>query len=224
MKGLGKAVDGVEWAGHAAVEGTKGALEMTVKPPARLAWSRLVSIKRFMVDVPFASIGAAFRTPIALATSPRETIHGVREAIGSIPRNVTDIFNSIKQFKLWDAIKSTRRAITDVLLPPITRPAKSVLTPAYDLAKTIVQAEGQSVVAARRGIDDVFGGWDRIKNAGTVASAEMAQIHQDRDILKAADDQEKAEKKASLKAAVAASRGESGGAQSAGSSAMQKAA
>ncbi len=156
MKGLGKVMYGGEWAAYTALKGAEGAAQMTVAPIAMLAHSRLVRLKRYLWNVPISTVSAAIRTPIALATSPREMALGVRDAIKSVPRNAMEILNSVRQFRLMDTLHNTRKAVTDVLLPPIARPVKSVLSSAYKLASTIFGAEWQTVSTARRAVTEVI--------------------------------------------------------------------
>lgn len=226
MKGLGKAIDGVEWTAHAGVEVAKGTFAMTAKPISRTAWSRLVAIKRLALwDVPLAAASAVIRTPIAIAKSPLEMVRGVRDAIfgnkeegtKSLVGNTKDILNSISQFKFLDALSSTRKAITDVILPPFARPLKQIFAPSYNLVNTAVGAELQTVSAIRKGItDDIPGGYRRIVNSGSVASAKMAEVHARRAAIRAAYEKEEEERKAALKAQVAEARGEGGGAAKGG--------
>jgi len=217
MTGLRKAMYGGEVAAYTALEGTKGALQITVEPVARLAYSRLLAIKRFLWDVPIKTVSAAIRTPIALATSPRETILGVRDAIKSVPRNAKEILNSVRQFRLFDTLSNTRKAITDVILPPITRPMKPILAPAYDLSKTIFHANWQTVETTRDNITKVVpDGARRIWNAPGTAKG-IVDANQEKRLAKLAiKQQEKQEKKDIWADKVATEMNMDGGARAGG--------
>jgi hypothetical protein len=116
-----------------------------------------------------------------------------------------------------DTLRNTRKAVTDVLLPPITQPLKPILRPSYEWAGTALGAELQTVSTARRAITDVIpNGARRIMNAPAVASAKVAERRAQRAAIKAAAEQEVAERKAALKAQVAEAKGEGGGPAAAG--------
>ena len=211
MKGLGKVADGAEWSAHTALEGVKGTYEMTAKPLWMLGWSRMVAIKRMLIDVPLATASAAIRTPIAIAKSPFEMVLGVRDAIKSVPQNAMEIFNAVRQFRLGDMLSHTRKAITDVLLPPITRPLTPVLAPAVNIAGTAFGAEWQTVSTARTAITEVIpGGFNRIRQAPATASAELAVIREERLARKMAVQKEREAKREALRAQIAEAKGEAG--------------
>lgn len=209
VKGMNAAVDGIEWTGHTLKEGALGALQMTASPLAKLAKSRLTTIKRFLWDVPIATASAAIRMPIAMAKSPLEMVKGVRDAIVSVPHNVSEILNAVMELKLGDAMSNTRKAITDVLLPPITKPFVPILAPAGHLVSVAAGAELQTISEARDAITNVIPtGARRIWNAPATATGVMAAKQAEREAMKAALAKESEEKEKALEAAVAENKGE----------------
>lgn len=205
MKGLDKTIHGAELAAHTALEGGKGVLQMTAEPIGRLVYSRLVALKRFLVDVPIATVSAAIRTPIALAKSPLEMIRGVRSAISSVPGNVGEIFNSIREFSLMDTLRNTRKAVTDVLLPPITMPVKPIFTPTYELGKTIFDANWQTVQTARSNLTQVVpNGARKVWNAPNAATVTVNAKRAERAAAQAVIDEEKKAKDDAWRTKVAA--------------------
>ncbi|MBN2306799.1 hypothetical protein JXD20_02340 [Candidatus Peregrinibacteria bacterium] len=223
VQGMGKAADGAEWTGYAATEVAKGAGQMTISPLAMLAYSRLVAIKRLAFwDVPIKTLGAVVKTPFALLKSPWNFLKGVGESIGSVRGNISELFNSVRNYKLMDTLKNTRKAITDVILPPITKPLTPIVAPAVDLVGTAIGAEWQTVSTARTAISEVIpNGARRIRHAPDTASAILAQKKIIRETRKAALEQEAQEKRDALKAQVAEVKGEAapggGGAKKAAS-------
>ena len=209
MKGLEKGLDGTQWAGHAGVEAAKASYEMTAKPFVVIpAWASLVAIKRFLVDLPIATFSAAIRTPIALATSPLHMVSGVRSAISSIPKSYEALKNSISQFRIGEIMGNTRRAITDVLLPPVTIPGKAVLGPVYNMVNTALGAKLQILSRMREAVTEVIpGGWNRMKNAGNVASMKLAVNQQARFARRAEKAAEKQQRQEAIDAYIAESRG-----------------
>lgn len=211
VKGMDAAVDGAYWLGQTATEVGKGALQMTASPLLMLAKSRLTMIKRMLWDVPIATFSAAIRTPIALARSPLEMIRGVRDAIVSVPKNIGEIYNSVTELKLGETLNNTRKAITDVLFPPITRPLKPILAPAGHLIGTAAGAELQTVgVLGQIVTHTIPEGGQRIWHAGETASGRLAERRQHIEEAKAVLEKEKAEKEAALQAHIKSSRGEGG--------------
>lgn len=208
MKLLGRGVDRVEWAGYVASESAQGAFQMTATPLGMLVKSRLEMVKNFLWDVPIASFSAAIRTPIALAKSPFTMISGVRDAIKSVPGNVKEILNSVSQFKLMDTLKNTRKAVTDLFLPPFTKPAKSVLTPPAQLGGAVVKAHMLTPVAAYRAATEVIPeGFNRIKNSTATADAIMLEKARVRAAAKAVLETEKEANKEAWEAQKAESIG-----------------
>jgi len=209
VKGMNAAVDGIEWTGHTLKEGALGALQMTAAPLAMLAKSRLTTIKRFLWDVPIATASAAIRMPIAIAKSPFEMVKGVRDAIVSVPNNVSEILNSVMELKIGDTLNNTRKAITDVLLPPITKPFAPILAPAGHLVSVAAGAELQTVSEARHAITNVIPtGARRVWNAPSTATGIMAEKQAEREAQKEVLEKEREEKKKALEAAIAENKGE----------------
>ncbi|MFH0838201.1 MAG: hypothetical protein V1880_02965 [Patescibacteria group bacterium] len=221
MKGTRKAIDGIEWAGYTALEGAKGAAQMTVEPFARLGYSRLVAIKRTLWDGGWATLGAAIRTPIALAKSPLEAIRGCRDAVKGILSNGKEFISSLFRGRLGEAVTHTRAAIGS-LFQPILRPARSILAPMALAAATFFNAQWQTVDTARNAITHVIpDGARRLWNAPQTASAIMAERHAVRDAAKAVLAKEKEEKKTALKAAIAEDKGEATGGKGGGGGAKK---
>lgn len=211
IQGLGKAVDGVEWTTQMAIEAGKGALQTTVSPLAMMAKSRLTMVKRMLWDLPIATASAIFRMPIALARSPLEMIRGVRDAVVSIPKNVGEVLNSVYQLKIGETLKNIRKTVSDVLLPPITRPLGPIFAPVGHFVDTAVSAEAQTWAVAGKIIKETIPeGARRIWNSPKKASAIMEEIQANRLAMKAAMEQEELARKEALKEAVAAEKGEGG--------------
>ena len=208
MRAGQKSVDSVEIGAYTAAEAAKGAGQMTVSPLAILIKSRLTTIKRFMWDVPWASVGAAVRTPLAILKSPLEMFRGVEEAIGSIRGNVKELFNSVTQLKLMDTVRNIRNLVGDALLPPITRPVAPILQPAGNVASTAFEAEFQTVSRVRDIITEVIpGGWNRITNSHDTGKAIFAQKYAGRMARKAEAEKLKQEEKEAVEAQIRESRG-----------------
>jgi len=191
--GLSYGVNRAEWSTHVARESIKGLFQAGVSPWLMLAKSRLVTVKRFLWDVPIATASAALRTPIALAKSPFEMVAGVRDAIfgndergtGSIFGNVKEIYNSITELNPKNIFDSTRKAITDVLLPPITRPLSPILTPIGNVLNVGIGAELQTGTTMMQAVTETIPeGLKRVWNAPDVATGIMDDITEQRNLLK----------------------------------------
>ncbi len=209
--GLSKVVDGLEWSSHVARETAKGVFKAGVAPWLMLAKSRLVTVKRFLWDVPLASVSAAIRTPIALAKSPLEMVRGVRDGIKSIPGNVKELFSSLAHLRIGDMLRSTRKAITDVILPPIKRPMKPIIEPSLNLAGTAAGAELQTFTVGKQIVTEtipegVSRAWPA--NSMRTSSAIMADVKAERALKKAVLAKEKAEKQEALQNMVNENKGE----------------
>jgi len=206
--GLEKAVEGAEWTKNTTIEGVKGLYETTISPFLMLAKSRLVMVKRFLWDVPLATVSAAIRTPIALAKSPLEMARGVRDAIRSVPGNAKEVFNAVRNFRLGDAIGATRKAITDIILPPITKPLAPIVTPSAKVVGEAFDAEWQTVTTLREAIGErIPGGARRIWNAPKESSAMLARAKAERAARRAALLKERDEKDSQIQQAIAKERG-----------------
>lgn len=224
MKGIHKLADAIEWSAYTIMEGTRGAVQATLEPLGSIAYSRPVAYKRTLWDTGWASLKAAFKTPFRLLTSPREVALGVRDAVASIPKNAGEMLNSIREFRLWDLVKNTRKAVTDVIFPPVTRPIKSVFEPAYEAVSTAFNAQYQTVEAIRRGAFETMpAGLRRMREAPATASAILAEKKKMRMAAKAILDQEKEAERAAREAQEKSAMGlETGGGKGGGG--MKKAA
>lgn len=209
-------VDRAEWAGRTAVEGAKGAFQMTVSPFIQLGYSRLVAMKRTLWDTGWDAFKAVIKTPIRLATSPLEMARGVRDAVEGTFNSGKELTKSLFQLKLGDAVGHTRDALGS-LLKPITRPARSVIEPTAVALSTAFGAQWQTVSTARNAITNTIPqGFDRIRNAPQVAEAYMLEKRAIIAAKKAALEQEKLEHEEALKAKIAADKGEDGAPPSGG--------
>ncbi|MDH5596752.1 MAG: hypothetical protein OEY44_01500 [Candidatus Peregrinibacteria bacterium] len=207
-KGLEMGIDGTTWSGHTGAEAAKGAGQILLAPPAMLVKSRLVTMKRFMWNVPLKLMSAAIRTPIALAKSPFRVVGGVREAIQSIPNNVGSFLNAARNFNLRDMMGATRDTIRDIIVPPIKNPLAPVLKPAGEVLDTAAGAELQTLTTIRQAITEVIPeGFERIKNSPNVGDAVVAENRIGRDLRKKAKEEEKKHKEDHYTTRIAEARG-----------------
>jgi hypothetical protein len=208
-KGLSKGVEGIEWTSHAVREGAKGVFKMGVSPFAMLAKSRLVTVKRFLWDVPIATASAALRTPIAIAKSPLEMVKGVRDAVTSVPGNVKEVFNSVRHLQFADAARNTRKLVSDLVLPPVTRPIAPILSPGANVIGKAAGAELQTLTTLKQAVTEtVPDGARRFWNAPHTASSIMAQVQAKRAMEKAALAADRAKKEEAWQAEVSKATGE----------------
>lgn len=206
--GLSKVTESAQWTRHAVTEALAGTFQTTVSPFMQLAKSRLITAKRFLWDVPIASFSAAIRTPIALATSPINMVRGVRDAIMSVPGNAREILSDVMNFRFMDAMKSTRKAVTDVLVPPFKRPIEPILRPGLEVIGKGVAAEFQTATTLGTAVTQTIPeGARRVWNAPGTASAIMAQIKAKRELNKAVLQQEKEEADKELEAMIRSEKG-----------------
>ena len=208
MQGIRKVGDGIEWSGNVAKEAALGTTRALVAPPAMLAKSRLTMVKRMLWDVPIATASACIRTPIALALSPFRMIQGVRAAIASIPKNASELLHSVANLNVMDALKNTRKAITDVLLPPISKPLMPVLAPAGHLANVAIGANTQTIDEFVKGLGVAREGFQQVWDGPAVASARLHESQAVAQTNREANAKEKAAKKAAMAAKVAEDKGE----------------
>ena len=171
-KGVGYTVKGAEWTYETAKEGVLGLKDMTVKPAYRMVGAVAQDIKKTgFWEVPKASLAAMFRTPLAALLSPYNFfVKGVRASIASIPNNAKDIWNNFTSFKPIETIRSTRNLVWDILKNPFTKTVGPIVSPVAEVGKEIGRAKWQYVEGTRQALDDVASGWNRIKNAPSVAT------------------------------------------------------
>jgi len=204
----GKVVDGIEWGAYTASEGLKGALQMVSAPPAMVAYSRPVAIKRMLVDVPWATAGAAVKTPIAMMKAPFEFLGGVWDSIKKTRKNIGEVLGSVWDLDPMGVLKGTRQAITDVFVPPFQRGIMPVLAPAGQWIDTAGGAEAQTRTTIFRGAPQKFmEGLDRFWNAPSRATAIKAERDAIRQALREKNEKEKEANQKALEDAVKEGQG-----------------
>ncbi len=185
-KGVSAVAKGAEWTYETAAEGAKGIKDMTLKPMFTLGTAVADDIKRTRFwEVPKASLVAMFRTPMAALLSPYNfLVKGVRASIASIPNNAKDIWNNFTSFKPIETMRSTRNLIWDVLKNPVTHTLGPILKPLAEVGKEIGRAKWSYVKGTRQAMDDVVGGFNRIKNAPHLATENLHRNLAEREMLK----------------------------------------
>lgn len=209
MEALRSVIHGAEWTYFAGLEVGKGALGMTAKPLERLTKSRSIGrLKELMWNLPLATLSAAWRLPIAFATSPYEMAMGVREGANSVLGNIKGILKSLRDFRLGETIKNTRDLVWDTISPIVKRPLAPILAPLAAMAMTVYQGEvGNTATAFRESYNDILAGANTVKSAPNTASSIMAQRDQAAAMRKALLEEKKKEEEQAIADEVAKAQG-----------------
>ena len=205
----GQVLGAAERGYHTGIEAGKGALQMTASPAAMVAYSGLVLPKRMLVDVPWATFKASVKTPLAALKSPINFVSGVWESMTKTRENVSNVLSSVLSLSPSKIYQSTRQAVSDVFVHPVSKTLAPVVQPAWELGDTALGAYGQVLSTIGHAAPEMVGrGWDRIMAAPANGNNIYLEKQGIRAAARKADQEEKEAKKKAYWDAVKGERGE----------------